>query len=505
MAKYYEEFIKGTLAILIIGLISKVVAYFTRFLFARNLTLEEFGLFYAVLSLVLFLGAFRTIGLDATTAVFTAKYFAKKDMKKLKGLLKLILGIKTLITIVIAIILVVFAKIIALNFFKTTDAIIPIYFLAGFFLLIGIFDSFRSIFRGLNKNLLFSAFGLVQSVLIIIFAYFFFGKDMGVLVPSISYVIATLLAVIAMVFFLVKFFPNYRKLKPSFPKKEKIKAIRFSATAFMHSVAGLILAQIDILMLTAIATLQVVAYYNAVLPLANVMIFFSGTLSFVLLTLGKKLLSTGKKKELINLVMELKRYTFLLVWLVAVIAAIYSHELLYYLFGAEYTAGANGLFIYILGIVFYAIAILNNQVLYIFEKPGTAARIVLATAIFNILLNLLLIPRFNMVGAIITTVLGFIIMLLLSHKYSEAVLGNKLNFRLFPKMLRIGIVSIIYLVLALYLRSVFPYSIVNAIIVTVLSMLFYAIALITVRAITKKEIKYLVNLIKSATKGGSSE
>ncbi|MFH1650297.1 MAG: flippase [Candidatus Woesearchaeota archaeon] len=496
MEDHYKTFLRGTVAILVFGFLSQVVAYLTRFVFARQLSVQEFGLFYAVLSLMTFLTAIQVLGMDSAMVVYVTKYLAKKQFTRLKKLINILIGAKIVLSLIIITILLLFRNVLAEQFFKTPMALPLIYILSFNFLMVAFYSSFRSILRGYNKNLLFSFFDFLNNAIILVIASVLFMFYKNVYVPGLSYALASFLTVGVIFFVLIKTVPYFR-VKSSLPASDKKKIISFSKSAFFHSMAGLILAQVDIMMLTYIKGLSDVAYYNAVLPVANLMLFFSGSLSFVLLTTGKDLLAREKNSALNELVSWLRKYIFILVWGLSVIVIVYAPEILRILFGSEYVVAYKGLMLYSLGIVFFASASINNQILYIFEKPQYAAKILVLVAVFNVLANIIMIPLFSMVGAVITTVVGFALMFLLSEYYSRKLLTQASNWRVLLRGLPIFSAAAGYAAISYILRLFLGPGYLNAAFGLVASLCIYIVLLYLLKVMSISEMRSLLGMLKS--------
>src|SRR3989338_8734466 len=84
MVNYTKFAIKGAITIFIISILAVFLGYLVRFLLARNLTVEDFGLFYAVFAFLSLIGFFRSLGLDFSLIKFIPEfqYKSKNDFIK---------------------------------------------------------------------------------------------------------------------------------------------------------------------------------------------------------------------------------------------------------------------------------------------------------------------------------------------------------------------------------------------------------------------------------------
>jgi len=74
---YVEKFVKGTTIVFLMHIVGGAIGYLLRLFIARNLTVAEFGLLYAVLSFIGFLTMFRDLGFGPALTKFVAESSAK--------------------------------------------------------------------------------------------------------------------------------------------------------------------------------------------------------------------------------------------------------------------------------------------------------------------------------------------------------------------------------------------------------------------------------------------
>ena len=87
---YTKIAFKGALIVLVTSLFAAFLGYLVRVLLARNLSVEQFGLFYAVFSFLGLIGIFKSLGFDKAITKFIPEFqhkrkhdFIKSSIKKL--------------------------------------------------------------------------------------------------------------------------------------------------------------------------------------------------------------------------------------------------------------------------------------------------------------------------------------------------------------------------------------------------------------------------------------
>lgn len=154
----------------------------------------------------------------------------------------------------------------------------------------------------------------------------------------------------------------------------------------------------------------------------------------------KKLLLTSYEKSI--------KYLLMIIIPIAVSSVLYSSEIINLIYGNQYDASSSVLCILIWTICLLFISGANNTLLNASFKEISVTKIYTVAAVFNILLNFILIPYLSYNGAAITTVLSDILIVLM-QVHIIYKLGHRPNRKLFSDLGKIIIGSTI-LGIALY-------------------------------------------------------
>ena len=168
-------------------------------------------------------------------------------------------------------------------------------------------------------------------------------------------------------------------------------------------VLNTILLSTDTLMLGSFRTITEVGWYSAA---QRVIIFTAMFAGFWAVSLFPALSRAAKedKADFAHLFQKGLTVVTYLALPICVGGVITSGGLISTLFGEQYSAATLPLMILMLMIPFtFSSAVLNNG-MFALGRQKSSAQILLTAAILNILLNLLLIPKWGMVGAAVTTV-----------------------------------------------------------------------------------------------------
>ena len=91
MANYTKKALVNVGKVFAISVAAGFFGYLVRILFARNLTVEEFGLFYAIVSFLSIFVIFITLGLDRALIFFIPKFSAESKNQSIKSSIKKII------------------------------------------------------------------------------------------------------------------------------------------------------------------------------------------------------------------------------------------------------------------------------------------------------------------------------------------------------------------------------------------------------------------------------
>jgi len=167
------------------------------------------------------------------------------------------------------------------------------------------------------------------------------------------------------------------------------------------------LTHFDVIMIQILTDSTQTASYKAALTVAEFLLFVPIALQMVFLHSASRLWSEGETEQVNELSSRATRYNFLLTLLLAVGMSALASEFIGLYFGKDYLDAVTPMLLLLPGVVGYALA---RPIFAIGQGKGDLKVIILATgasAVLNVLLNALLIPRYGTVGAGFATSVGY--------------------------------------------------------------------------------------------------
>ena len=381
-----------------------VFTYLTMYLVINWGDIKTWGWLNLVISLVNLLGVITTFGLHT----LVLKRFPINTNENNRVEIWKILKIVTFLSFILAVCLIPFKEFFLLEIFKTNENISYGVFLA-FLLLIPVFNLQKivlSIFRTNNQIVHFGIFNRNN-------IYYFFLAIISVVSILLYGRISTttvlkMLIIIPIIVLIIGFYLAMRKLNAFkldyFLNKEK-KSSRYthllkeSTPLVLSSSLMMILGWSDTFLIGIFMTPEDVGYYNIIFKISSIATIFLSVVNAVV-TPKLSYLYHQDKKKLERFVQNSNKYIFLFTSAVLLIIIFFS-EIILSMFGPDTAFLKIPLLVLIIG---YFINAYCGTIGFLLQMTGYAhifQNIVLIATITNISLNLILIPKFGLLGAAI--------------------------------------------------------------------------------------------------------
>jgi O-antigen/teichoic acid export membrane protein len=277
---------------------------------------------------------------------------------------------------------------------------------------------------------------------------------------------------------------NITKIDAKFSLK---KILIFSFPIVLFSIATSLLLNVDLLFIKAILqNNKLTGFYAAAANLARPVWLLAGAISGVLLpsvSMSSFNNDIALTKKYINQAM---RYTLMLLMPLAFIINGTADGFVQLLYSSKFLASGEPLGILIIGFLIFSLFYICSTFITAIGKPGLSLSFILIVVPIDIVLNLILIPAHQILGAAIATSIAFLIGLLLAGGY---ILKQYKTLLEFTSFLRISFASII-----IYLISIkYHYNGMLLLGEYLFLFLIYFGLLVIFKEINKDELKSIKN------------
>jgi len=394
--------LKGTAIISIFTYLAIPLGYFIRVLYARVLTVEEFGLFYSILALLGFISIFNDFGLSQALAHFLPRYISKKQYGKAKAIVIYALSFQIGTAILIAFFLWFSAPYLATKFFRTNLAIILLRCFVAYFIAYNLTITLENLFRGFQEEKFYGSFESLRLSAILLLSILTFTIPLKNIIyfALIWGLIPFLLACIYFVIFLKRHF-EFIKVKPEFDWTTLKNIFKYALPVMIGTATSIILLRLDVILLTYLRDVSHVGYYSIATSIANAVISVVSALSMFLLPYISA--NLNKKALLSRYISLVFKAAFIFFLPITLIFFLFSKEAIIVLFSAKYLPAVHALMILSFFAVFGCFNSLLSSTIAGLGKPKIVMYATIIGALANAVIDILLIPKFGASGAAIGT------------------------------------------------------------------------------------------------------
>lgn len=194
------------------------------------------------------------------------------------------------------------------------------------------------------------------------------------------------------------------------PTRRELRTLwRFSWPLAITVSLTMLLTHLDILMLGVYVESASVGHYRSIQPLRQITTFVTGAFGFLFLPLATRYYETGDLDGLDQLYRTSTKWITSLSLPFVLVFALFPRDVIRIFFGAQYLPASLALSILIGGLFFRALVGLDTDLLKALDRTRIELGCAVVGVVGNVVLNVLLIPRFGIAGAAAATVSGFFI------------------------------------------------------------------------------------------------
>ncbi len=185
------------------------------------------------------------------------------------------------------------------------------------------------------------------------------------------------------------------------------KLLLFSWPLLFSTVLHQLRFSTDRILLGYFADAAHVGIYMAATPLVRLLVTITGAFGGPLLPMLTRYHRLNAKKEMKHLFRANNRIIFYISLPLLLYAAVFPEGIIRLLFGAQYVAGAQALMILALGILCYNLSGVSGTLITAVGRPKIILLAEFSSFLANVVLNILLIPRYGVNGAAAATAVSF--------------------------------------------------------------------------------------------------
>ncbi len=501
LSNLLKTFVKGSLIVFIGFVISKISSYLYKAIVARSFGQEIYGLFsLAILTFTLFVSIF-SLGLHDGLLRFISFYRGKMETKKIQSIFRFSLSFIFLFGLLGAVLLFFFSETISITVFHNPELTIFLKWFAVFMPISMLAGMFHNIVLAYEKIGWFSFIANILSPaiqLILLVTFIFLGLKTESITLSYG---AGILAILLSTFLVCRHFTKEVFIKPNIEKEEKSKVIKklisYSWPIMLFGLVSSVFSLIDSFVIGHFKTASDVGIYNAAFPLAVLLEFVPSLFLQLFLPVITKEYSKGNFELIKDLSKQIGKWIFILNLPLLIITILFPGVLINFVFGPGYIGAQNSLRMLSTGLFFFSLFLISSNLLSMVGKSKTILFNILIVSSINLVLDIILIPKYGIDGASFSTMLCYILLGLLQFfaaKHHTSISPVKLN------MLKILLVAAIPAVILFYVKKIIVVTPLTMIITGVLFLLFYFLLIFLTRCFDKNDLMILRAIKNKLTK-----
>ncbi len=391
----------GSFAVTVLG---TAMSFVTNLVLARILGASEYGAYIYALTVVNLLALLAKFGMDSSVLRFVASYNAKGEWDLLRGIL-----FRSTQWVVMGSIVIAGVAAVVVFFLRDTlgQSQSLTFFIAMLLLPLLAISAIRCSALNAFRRVVLASLpdSLIRPLVIIILvgAFYLIGQKPLTAYEAMSInLIALFVAVCFGTVWLVRTLPaQISRHALSYDERQWIKV---ALPLFFITGVHMLLSQTDIIMLGAMIGAEQAGIYAAASRVAGIVGLGIAAVNTISAPLISELYSTGDQQRLQRMITIGARGMLVMTFITAMVLIIFGNSILG-LFGDEFVAGEDALFILLAGQCFNVLSGSVGTIMTMTGHQNQAALIFGTAAIINILLNAALIPMYGMVGAAAATAL----------------------------------------------------------------------------------------------------
>lgn len=439
-----EKVIKGGIVVLILAFLGSVCAYLIRILLSRTLSVEDYGLFYAVFGLVSIITAYTDLGFGYSVVYLFPKQIKFKNYAKAWNIFIHGQSISITMSVIASICFIILAPFLAQNYFKIPQSETLIYIFSIYLISFTIINGLIQIFTGFQKEKYYSSITVARWFLTLVFSFLFFTLGFSNIVYyAIALCIGHILTALIYFFLLLKRYTFLIKHKIAWERSVFRQMFSFAFPSLLETVIVSFAVLADTFFLTLFKGVREVGVYNIIYPLASIPLVLLNPINGLLLPLVSHLMEG--EKEILKYLMGKILQTVPFIWLYfALFTIMFPSSIAGLIFGQKWV-GLIEIPVTILSVG--VLAMLMNGILgaIILGTGKVKAKLKIATftAIISVILSGFLTYYYGVLGAVITaSVMAFLLSLLFS-RIIGLVIPFQIPYLFYIKLLIFS--SIVYL------------------------------------------------------------
>jgi O-antigen/teichoic acid export membrane protein len=285
-------------------------------------------------------------------------------------------------------------------------------------------------------------------------------------------------------------------LKKSERKKEFSKLVSYSWPLIFFGLSMTLFRWTDTLVIGIFNSVKDVGFYNVAVPISFLLTLPQDLFMGLFLPIANKEYAK-KNLSLVNHIgQQIWKWIFIISLPLFILLFLFPGVFINFLFGGEYLVAEQALRILSVGAFITGIFWVSKELILVTGKSKLILKDLMVFVVFNLLLNLILVPKFGINGAAFSTTLSLVLLnatFLFQIRKHFSIICKKRD------IVKILLSAIIPTVLLLFIRTRIHMNIFNLIILGIGFVLIYSFMIIKLRCLDKNDKEILRAIIRKVS------
>jgi len=394
-------------------IISIISGFFLMYLITNIYGAEGMGIFALSQTILMIMVMLSVFGTDTASLKYSSQYFSHNDYRKLNSFYFSIFKFVIVSSVFISII-IFFVKGELSFFFNKNSLNHSLFFISLSIIPMSFININSESLRGIGEYSLFTTFRYVLIPVFTILFIYIYGNNNDLLIPIKAYTISIcIISLLSFIFLFkeIKFFEYFHNINSNLND-----VIKYSFPVLISNSMLLLIQWIDIIILGYFETSNTVGVYSVIMKISlfSSVILFS--INSIVASEFSRLYSLEKMVDLRVLIKKSSKIIFFITIPILILIVYFSKSILGY-FGFEFIMANKTLHILIAGQFINILCGSVGYILMMTEKQNIFKNIMIFATCVNIILNIVLIPKYSMNGAAIASSVSLILWNVISFSY----------------------------------------------------------------------------------------
>lgn len=414
-----EKFLRKWFWLYLFSFIIAPLWYVVKILVSHDVSVEEIGIIYWVMSLVMLILSFNDLWMAESLNKFIPEYVTQKRYDKVKTILVYALLAQVITGGIIFSVLFFWSTFLGTHYFHDSRAIEVVQVFSFFFLWFTFFHVLNVFFQAIQNTFLQRFTEFLRMVAILWFtAYAFFGEKWDIFHYSLAWVLWLYIGIFAAFYFFIKhyYFKYLRTEKIIFSFDFFKKIFSYALLVFLGSQASTILSQVDMQMIIYILGAKDAWFYSNYLSIISIPFVLIGPIFAFLFPVFSEMIAKNENEKIKWVKSIFFKNFFVFSFVFSILFFVFWPIISIILFGEKFEMSGIILQYAIFFIAFNFLLQINFNILAANGKIKERLKIILKALGFNIITNLIFIYTFWVAWAALATGLWWVLIWYLSEK-----------------------------------------------------------------------------------------